>query len=187
MAQTYNTMNTLNSGTRVGTMILDHFIMTILIMILAAPGMVYDMIQTFDNLDAQPKLFLGNLYVNIFAFSLYFNKDIYLGRSPAKRILKLQIVDIKTNRPANPVQCLVRNLTLIIWPVELIVGLTNIERRVGDLIAGTKLTTYGHEQYQTKPKWILVVIAIVISMLVTYLTMFYPIELIMNYSGLAAD
>jgi uncharacterized RDD family membrane protein YckC len=177
-------MNTLNSGTRIGTMLLDHFAMTFVVMIFAAPGMVYDIMQTFGNPDAQPKLFLGNYYLNIFAFSLYFNKDIYLGRSIAKRALKLQVVDIKTNKPANPLKCFVRNLTIVLWPIEVIVGLINNERRIGDFIAGTKLTTFDPEQHKGQANWTLIIIAIVTSMLVTYLTMFYPIELLLKDSGL---
>ncbi len=177
-------MNTLNSGTRIGAMILDHIAMSFVVMIFAAPGMVYDIMQTFGDPNAQPKLFLGNYYMNIFAFSLYFNKDIYLGRSIAKRVLKLQIVDIKTNKPANPLKCYVRNLTLVFWPIEVIAGLINNERRIGDFIAGTKLTVYHPQQQGGKVNWTLVVLAIVISIVVTYLTLFYPIELLFENSGL---
>lgn len=180
-------MNTLNTGTRIGTMVLDHFTMTFAIMIFAAPGMVYDIMQTFGNPDAQPKLFLGNYYMNIFAFSLYFNKDIYLGRSIAKRIIKLQIVDIKTNKPANPIRCFVRNLTLILWPIEVIVGLINNERRIGDFIAGTKLTTYDPEHHKGKANWALIIIAIITSMAFTYFSMFYPFELMFKDSGLVTN
>jgi uncharacterized RDD family membrane protein YckC len=177
-------MNTLNPGTRIGTMLLDHFCMTFILLIVAAPGMVYDIMQSLGNPDAQPKLLLGNYYLNIFAFSLYFNKDIYLGRSLAKRALKLQVVDIKTNKPANPIRCLVRNLTIILWPIEVVVGLINNERRIGDFIAGTKLTAFDPAQHKEQANWLLILIAIVASILVTYLTMFYPIELLLKGSGL---
>jgi uncharacterized RDD family membrane protein YckC len=153
-------------------------------MIFIAPGMVYGMIQTFGDNDVPPKLFMGNYYLNIFGFSLYFNKDIYLGRSPAKRILKLQIVNVKTNRPANPLRCLVRNITVILWPIEVIAGLVNNERRIGDFIARTKLTTYDLEQFKDQPNWSLIAIALFAGMLVSYFTMFYPVELLTKSSGL---
>lgn len=89
-------MSNLNTGTRLGSMITDHMIMTFIIGIFMAPGIVADIAQTFNNPDAPPKLMLGNYYLNIIAFSLYFNKDIFLGRSIAKRIFKFQIV---TQRP----------------------------------------------------------------------------------------
>jgi uncharacterized RDD family membrane protein YckC len=164
-------------------MLLDHFIMTFVIMIFVAPGMVYDMVQAFGNSDAPPKLFMGNFYLNIFGFSLYFNKDIFLGRSPAKRILKLQVVDIKTNKPANPLKCLIRNVTVVLWPIEVIVALINNERRIGDFIAGTKLTTYDPEQHKDQANWSLIFIALLTAMLVTYFTMFYPVELLTRENG----
>ena len=170
-------MNKLNSGTRLITMLLDHFIMCFVVMIVVAPGAVYDMIHTFGNPNAQPKLFLGNFYMNILAFSLYFNKDIFFGRSPAKRALKLQVVDFQTNQPAGPLKCLVRNLTVVLWPIEVIVSLINNERRIGDFIAGTKLTTYDPEQHTGKINWVTAVLAIALSALYTYLVMFLPMEL----------
>jgi uncharacterized RDD family membrane protein YckC len=177
-------MNKLDTGTRLGTMVLDHIIMSFAVTILAAPGMVYDIVQIIGNPGAEPKLFLGNYYLNIFAFSLYFNKDIYLGRSPAKRILKLQIVDIKTNEPANPLKCLVRNLTIVIWPIEAIVALVNNERRIGDFIAGTKLMTYDPAQHPRSANWPSIVVAIAVSVLVVYFAFFYSIELLLGGSGL---
>jgi uncharacterized RDD family membrane protein YckC len=177
-------MNSLTSGTRVGAMFLDHAAMTFIVMIFVAPGMIYDMSQTFGNPDAQPKILLGNYYMNICAFSLYFNKDIYLGRSIAKRVFRLQIVDIKTNKPANPLRCLVRNLTLVLWPIEVVAALINNERRIGDFIAGTKLTPYDPAQHAGRVNWALLIAAIVGSMFFTYLTMFYPFELLLKDSGL---
>lgn len=178
-------MSPLNSGTRIGSMLLDHVTMTFLTMIVAAPGIVYDVAQTFGNVHSQPKLFLGNYYLNIIAFSLYFNKDIFHGRSVAKRVLKLQIVDIKTNTPANPLKCFLRNLTIVIWPIEVIVSLINNERRLGDFIAGTKLTPFDAAQHKGETNWILVVIAVIASAAFTYLSMFYPIELLLKGSSLA--
>jgi uncharacterized RDD family membrane protein YckC len=176
-------MNTLNTETRIGTMLLDHFMMCVVVMIFVAPGLVYDITQTFGNSNVPPKLILGNYYLNIFAFSLYFNKDIYMGRSLAKRILKLQVVDIKTGLPANALKCFIRNLTVILWPIEVIVGLVNNERRIGDFIAGTKLTPYDPEVHKGQPNWLLIVAALCLSVLFVYMTMFYPIELLTRGSG----
>lgn len=177
-------MTTLNSGNRLTTMLVDHFAMCLVMMVLVAPGMIYDMMQTFGDPNAPHKLFLGNYYLNIFAFSLYFNKDIYLGRSIAKRMLKLQVVDNKTNKPANPLKCFVRNLTVILWPIEVVVALINNERRIGDFIAGTKLTPFNPEQHSAKANWMLIVVSVILSMVVTYLTMFYPFEILFKNSGL---
>ncbi|RAV97794.1 RDD family protein [Pseudochryseolinea flava] len=171
-------MNTLNTGNRIGTMLLDHVLMTVIIMVVVMPGVIYDIAQTFGNPNAQPKLMLGNYYLNLFAFPLYFNKDIYLGRSLGKRILKLQLIDIKTGQPANALRCFVRNLTIILWPIEGILALANNERRIGDFIAGTKLVPYNVEEHKGQPNWVFMTIALLASILFVYFTMFYPIELL---------
>lgn len=168
-------------------MLVDHVIMTFVIMTFVVPGVVYDLIQTFGDNGTPPKLFLGNYYLNIFAFSLYFNKDIYLGRSPAKRILKFQVVDNKTNRPANPLRCLLRNITVVLWPIEVIAGLINNERRLGDFIAGTRLTTYDPEFHKSQPGWSLIIVALMAAMVVTYFTMVYPVELLAESTGLIME
>lgn len=126
---------------------------------------------------------LGNYYLNIIAFSLYFNKDIFLGRSIAKRIFKFQIVDAKTNLPANPLRCFVRNITVIAWPIEFIISLINNQRRVGDFIAGTKLVPYSPEEHNVQPNWLLIILALAASILFSYFILFYPIEVLTHGSG----
>ena len=83
------------------------------------------------------------MWIGIIPFScitfLILNKDFYNAKSVAKRHFGYQIVDLKTNCPANEFQCVIRNSTMIIWPVEVIASMFNSKRRLGDLIAGTKL------------------------------------------------
>jgi hypothetical protein len=78
----------------------------------------------------------------LLGFAVFFCKDCINGRSPAKRILKLQVVDNVTGTAASPLQCFVRDLFMIIWPIEGIVALINPERRIGDRVAGTKLVVF---------------------------------------------
>lgn len=173
-------MNPLNSGTRLGTMLMDHFIMTFLILFLVAPGMIYDVIQIIQTHKTPSTLFFGNLYVNIFAFSLYFNKDALLGRSVGKRILKLQVVNIESGEPAGPLKCLLRNITMPFWPIEIIAALINNERRIGDYIAGTKLTSYAPDQHKGTIDWAMVIISILLTMLALYFTIAYPMLRLME-------
>jgi uncharacterized RDD family membrane protein YckC len=83
------------------------------------------------------------MWIGIIPFScitfLILNKDFYKAKSIAKRHFGYQIVDLKTNKPANELQCVIRNSTMIIWPVEVIASMFSSKRRLGDLIAGTKL------------------------------------------------
>jgi uncharacterized RDD family membrane protein YckC len=135
----------ISAGTRLGAMILDHFFMTMIAMVFFIPGMISGFSEAFKVSHEQTNPnFMGGAfgYIGMFGFALYFCKDIINGRSIAKRILKLQVVDNSTGQPASPLKCFVRNLFCVLWPIEVIVAMTNPERRLGDRIAGTKLVNF---------------------------------------------
>lgn len=67
------------------------------------------------------------------------NKDFFNGQSVVHRRLGYQVVDIKTNQPASPLKCMLRNVTAPIWPIEGVFALAYPSRRFGDFIAGTVL------------------------------------------------
>lgn len=140
-------------GLRLASMLVDHFAMTFIAMIIIMPGFAYSMFDFF-NIDHEPSSFnVGNMFfLFAFGFSAYFNKDIFNGRSPAKRILKLQVIDNKTNQVASPLKCLVRNLTIPIWPIEVIFVLIDPKRRLGDKIAGTRID-YVENPEKAKINW----------------------------------
>jgi uncharacterized RDD family membrane protein YckC len=132
-------------GTRFGTMLLDHVFMTIIAMIFFLPGVISGFSNAFNVSHEQTEFnFMeGQMkYLSMFGFALYFCKDIVNGRSISKRILKLQVVDNKSGQVATPLQCFVRNIFCIIWPIEVIVAMTNTSRRLGDKVAGTKLVYF---------------------------------------------
>src|SRR5882672_5983918 len=133
-----------NAGTRLGTMILDHIIMTMILMVFAIPGMINGFMKAFKISHEQADLDLwGNMiYFMLIGFAIYLCKDSINGRSPAKRILKLQVVDNSTGEVASPIKCFVRNIFCILWPIEVIVVLVNPSRRIGDFVAGTKVATF---------------------------------------------
>lgn len=68
-----------------------------------------------------------------------FNKDFFGGQSVVHRKLGYKVLDAKTSKVASKMQCLVRNLTGPMWPIEAIFILVNPRRRLGDIIAGTIL------------------------------------------------
>jgi uncharacterized RDD family membrane protein YckC len=121
-------------GLRLRTMLLDH---VIICFVAGAPFLVYELTTPLDKLKA-----ITISWLLIPMFTVYFCKDCINGRSPAKRILNLAVVDYRTNAAASPLQSLVRNLFILIWPLELIVALFDQERRIGDRVAGTKLKYY---------------------------------------------
>jgi uncharacterized RDD family membrane protein YckC len=69
----------------------------------------------------------------------YLNKDFFNGRSPAKRLLHLQVLDA-SGRPANELRCFLRNVTFFLWPLEVLVLLLGRRGRLGDALAGTRVS-----------------------------------------------
>lgn len=125
-------------------MILDHFCMTLIAMLFFIPLIVQNIsgALTVSHTATQPSFDGPLLFVAMFGFAIYLCKDIIHGRSIGKRVTQTQVVDNKTGFPATPLQTLIRNFTLIIWPVEVIITLVNPERRMGDRIAGTRIALY---------------------------------------------
>jgi uncharacterized RDD family membrane protein YckC len=118
---------------RVLSMLLDHIIMCIIIVPLGV--LIFGIISQFDEYLNKP---IGMILIWSPMF-LYFNKDFFKAKSGAKRFLGYQIIDNKTKKPASELQCFLRNLTIIAWPIEVLVGLINPERRIGDFLANTKV------------------------------------------------
>jgi uncharacterized RDD family membrane protein YckC len=140
-------------GTRLGAMLLDHVFMTIVAMVFFLPTMISGFSDAFKVSHEQTdfNFMEGPMkYIGLFGFVLYFCKDIINGRSIAKRILKLQVVDNKTGQVATPLQCFVRDIFCVLWIVEVIVAMANTSQRIGDRVAGTKLVHYDPALEQPK-------------------------------------
>ena len=76
--------------------------------------------------------------------AVYLNKDFFNGRSPAKRLFHLQLADA-SGHPANELRCFVRNVTCVIWPMEVLVLLMGRRNRLGDILAGTHVIPMSEE------------------------------------------
>lgn len=153
-------------GTRLGAMLLDHVFMTMIAMVFFIPSMVAVFSSTFETIHEQSEtgFMSGTLgYIAMLGFALYFCKDIFNGRSISKRILKLQVVDNTTGQVATPLKCFIRNLLCVLWPVEVVVAMTNTNRRIGDRIAGTRLVNFDPTLEQPKIKIGKALLPIVIS------------------------
>lgn len=128
-------------GLRLASMFLDHIIMTFMIalacFIISLPVLLLLTPKLVSEIHILEASFFGLLAFTL--FSLYFNKDILNGQSPAKRIVKLQIVNKDTEQAAGPLKCLLRNLTIPIWPLEILIILFNPSQRLGDKLANTKV------------------------------------------------
>lgn len=129
---------------RILSMLLDHFIMTFVIV---PPMIILMILESNGILEIRNGTFSVIFFFMMF---IYLNKDFFNAKSPAKRILGYQIINQKTKKPASELQCFVRNLTIAVaWPLEVIVGLINPERRIGDFLANTKVVASEKEKLKT--------------------------------------
>jgi len=126
---------------RIWSILIDQFIIWIISgSIWMSMFFANDMNPTHDYVNIAP---LGDfLLIFVFYFSIWTIKDSFNGRSIGKRIMRLQVVQSETNLAASPLRCFVRNLSLLLWPIEMIVILVRPGRRMGDFIANTKIVDY---------------------------------------------
>jgi len=123
--------------------VIDQMGMTLVVMVVLSPLLVYDVYQTVQHGSPPADNLWTMIYVS-FGFSIYINKDAFNGRSIGKRICGLQIVDRKTNEVASSLKCMVRNITFLVWPLEVIILLVTRNRRLGDFIMNTEIVQYSH-------------------------------------------
>jgi uncharacterized RDD family membrane protein YckC len=85
-------------------------------------------------------------------FSLFFCKDIIGCQSIGKRIFKLKVINTKINNDEGklnkleliPIRLILRNLFIYIWPIEIILIMTE-NKRLGDLIFKTKVVPFNKQ------------------------------------------
>jgi uncharacterized RDD family membrane protein YckC len=129
---------------RIASMLLDHFFMCFIIV---PPWMLLMILMTSGVVTSYEQILNIALFMMVF---IYLNKDFLRAKSPAKRIIGFQIINRKNGTPATALQCFIRNLTIaLIWPLEVIVGFINPERRIGDFIANTKVIKTESENLKT--------------------------------------
>lgn len=161
-----------NIGIRLASMLLDHFIMTFGIIIIAfiLIGIGYLIVGNPSESDLPEWFVTIPIFLGLMIFSIYFNKDAIKGKSPAKRILGLVIVDNKTGEIANPIKSVIRNVTLVFWPIEVLFSLFSPEHRIGDYIAGTKVIS-DDKTLNTELKVGQIIVSIIIGIIFMFLIM----------------
>jgi uncharacterized RDD family membrane protein YckC len=158
--------SSISVGTRIGAMLLDHIFMTIIAMVFFLPAMISGFSEAFHISHEQTNFnfIQGPMkYIGLFGIALYFCKDIISGRSIAKRILKLQIVDNNTGQVATPLQCFIRDVFCLLWFIEVFVAMANTSRRIGDRVAGTRLVPYSPSLERTKINIGKIILPVIIS------------------------
>ena len=164
--------------TRLSSMFLDHMIMTMIAGIFFIPEIIISLSNVLTHEQPGTQMFGGMSYLFMIGFALYFCKDCINGQSIAKRILKLQLVDNTTGKVASPLKCLLRNVFCILWPLEVIVAFNNPGRRIGDLVAGTKLVMFDPTLEQPKINTGKVALAFVLAygILIMFMIPFFSMQ-----------
>ena len=85
---------------------------------------------------------LNNITYYTFVLSLLFTfflcKDLINFKYMGKHKYNLKIVDIN-HKKLSPLKLVLRNIFIIIWPLEFVMYFINPERRLGDIIFSTKV------------------------------------------------
>ena len=103
--------------------------------------------------EASRSFFMGILFYILLMLSvipiggMFLNKDLFFARGPGKMICNLIVLDHQNKTPATPLQCLLRNLTILIAPIEIVFAVFSPKRRLGDFLAGTEISTYVKEKH----------------------------------------
>ena len=141
-------------------MLIDHAVMSLVFGLSIALGTMYGGALHAQHVKTNFNVFTGVNCMMAVAMAAYLCKDSIDGRSVAKRIMKLQVVDNETGKIASPIKCLLRNITVFIWPVEVIVAGINTERRIGDRIAGTKVVPFNADIKQSPTQYKSIIVAL---------------------------
>lgn len=170
---------------RLASMLVDHFVMSMLAVVFGLPVFTLEMFSGFDGNPVSSFVeSMGPLeYISYIGFALYFCKDCLHGRSVAKRIFKLQVVNNDTGMAASPLSCLIRNLLGLLWPIEVVVSFFNTSRRLGDRIAGTKLVVYDNSKVELQVKTPQIIFSLILGYAFMFALMFVIHEYLILGSG----
>ena len=113
---------------------IDHIIMSIL----PAMGYLLVMGKHWDMADPG-RMMSTMLLVMLVIFVVYFMKDSIRGMSPGRFVLGIAVRDhAEPNTTPNILRLALRNLLIVIWPVEFFVlAFSKQKRRLGDRLAKT--------------------------------------------------
>lgn len=114
--------------------ILDLVSIVILLQVLFIPVWIIEfiLIRYFD-------LVISDIFHVLIIALFLLNKDYPGGRSIGKRLMGLKIVDSKSGIKPSKLKCFIRNLSIVIYPIEGIVLLFNSSKRIGDYFVGTEI------------------------------------------------
>ena len=115
--------------------IFDFFIIALIYEI---PFVIFVMLPLITGQISSDIVIKRALYCTLFALLLLIFKDIFKSGSIGKRIMKLEIVDSKTQEKALLTKRILRNVTWVLSFIEVIFLIAS-DKRIGDRIAGTEV------------------------------------------------
>ncbi|NOU94585.1 hypothetical protein GC093_15350 [Paenibacillus sp. LMG 31456] len=125
--------------TRLGAFFIDHLLFSIVTTIfyfLISWDIMTQSPMSVENFNKLRKL---NYSVTAIALIITMFKDVVKGRSIGKRITNIAVIDRKRiDQVPSTWRLILRNITLLIWPVELIYFLIS-GKRIGDIIFNTEV------------------------------------------------
>lgn len=121
---------------RIAAFLIDHFVMTFLMVSIVFMALGPNFMDN-DNMENMQSIML---WVMIPGFLLYFAKDSIRGISAGKWIMGIMIRNDLDNETPTFIKLFIRNLLIVIWPIEFIVlAASSDKKRLGDKIAKTKV------------------------------------------------
>lgn len=103
----------------------------------------------------------------------FLSKDFFGGRSIGKRVMKLQLVMKDGHSPVSGIRMIVRNLFLVLWPVEVVMYLANSGQRLGDLLCKTTVVRASDENKQAINTKTLIVNMLIVAIFVSLISLVY--------------
>ncbi len=153
---------------RIISAVLDQFIMTCIMMLVMTPVFLvyFFYTETYDV-----KIEQGDYLLAVPAcigLAIYFCKDIFNGRSIARRMLSAQLIKSKTGEVAGPFSTFIRSLFILIWPLEFIMLIINPDRRLADFLLGTAHADYDPERKQVSNFRIKQLLTFLVALIFSY-------------------
>jgi uncharacterized RDD family membrane protein YckC len=127
--------------------------------------MIYSVVEDFTL--ASP------VHSAIVFFSAFLNKDMYFGKSMGKYFNGTRVVSVRTGNAASPIRCFIRNLFILIWPLEAIILVFSPKRRIGDIVAGTKVQESEEIGHEMKWQYVQAILSMVTSAILIYFLFTY--------------
>lgn len=130
---------------RTSSTFIDHLIFSSISGIISFPGIFFEFLVSGFGV----KFLYGNIYLNTLAMAVYVGKDLLMPTSPGKKLMKLTLASQADHSQLKAYQLLLRNLTFLISPIEVILEFNAPYRRLGDKIAGTTVVEASNSKETT--------------------------------------